>query len=414
MSELLDRVQRRAGRLLRQLVPYNGHFRPTGVHQRSAELAARPGSALTYHEIVPARISRLEMPPAYYDAISVYPGMYHGKPNLTEDTLAAFVIEIANGRVYADNWDSVAIIGPDNKLVGDVSFQHSRATWSMCPPEENNIFQQRYFLEPVRVSGTVCSLLAGGGAAMGNYYHWLVDSLPRLHLVREAGLFAGIDYFLVYDRNSSFVRDSLTALGIRPEQIIDVTTHRHLQAERLIVTSSVRGNGRHTPEWATGFLGSAYLPLPASVRTFSPLVYVSRRDASMRRELNEAEFLPILKEFGFESYALSELSFIEKVSLFSGAEAIVSPVGAGLANLVFAQAGTPLLELHPHTFVEPEAYDTAYRVGMPYQWLICPAVAECDNFYDARRMDFTVPPAELRQALQQVTARLLVSRTATA
>ena len=400
MPYLLNRARRRATRLLHEMLPYNEHHRPTGVHASSRALAAHHASGARYWPVVPAYTSHLVVPPGFSEAVSVYESQAHGKPQPTEEMPEAFVVALPYGRLYADNWDSVAVMAADNKLVGDVSFQHARRGWALTSPAENNIFAQRYFQEPVAVAGTVLTLLAGGGAAMGNYYHWLIDSLPRLYLVREAGLLAEIDYFLVYDKDCPFVRESLLALGIRPEQLLDVRTHRHLRATRLLATSPVRGGGRHSPFWVSQFLRRSYLPPPLSSHRFAPRVFISRRDASMRRLLNEAEAEAVLHELGFETYVLSELSLLEKADLFSGAEALVGTVGAGMANLMFATPGTPLLELHPATFVEPESADTAYRVGLPYQWLACPpSAAGSTSYYAARHLDLYVDPAALRTAV---------------
>ena len=413
MTDFLARACRRAGRLLRECLPRNRHLRPTGLHGRGRALPPDPSTGASYWPVVPAYTSELHLPADFRAAVSVYESAAHGKPQARETMPEAGVLALRQGRIYADNWDSVAVIAADDRLVGDVSFQHRRQGWAMLGPEFNNIFAQHYFVPPVPVAGTVLSLLAGGGAAMGNYYHWLIDSLPRLHLVREAGLWAEIDYFLVYDKSCGFVRESLLALGIRPAQLIDVATHPHLRAKRLLVTTPVRGHGRHSPYWVHQFLRAAYLRVPAAAPRFAQRVFISRRDASMRRLLNEAAVAAVLREFGFETYALSELSFADKVHLFSGAQAIVGTVGAGMANLMFAAPGTPLLELHPDTFVEPESADTAYRAGLAYHWLTGrPSAPASANYAAARHLDLWIDPEELRGAigrlLRPAPARQLV------
>ena len=403
MPTLLDRAHRRVGRLLRELLPHNEHYRPVGIHSSSRTLASQRASGARYWPVVPAHASQLVVPAGFGEAVSVYESAAHGRPLAREWMPEAFVLALPQGRLYADNWDSVAVIAADNQLVGDVSFQHRRRGWAITTPPDNNIFDQRYFRPPVAVAGTVLTLLAGGGAAMGNYYHWLIDSLPRLYLAQQAGLLDEIDYFLVYDKDEPFVRESLLALGIRAGQLLDVRTHRHLRAERLLATSPVRGGGRHAPAWLPAFLSAHYRPAAPPRRRFAPRVFVSRRDATMRRLLNEAEAEAVLREFGFETYVLSELSLLEKAELFGGAEAIVGTVGAGMANLMFATPGTPVLELHPATFVEPESADTAYRVGLPYHWLTGrPSVPGSTSYYAARHLDLWVDPVELRAALRQL------------
>ncbi|RAK69367.1 glycosyltransferase family 61 protein [Hymenobacter edaphi] len=402
MHQLLERAQRRAGRLLREWLPLNLHYRPVGIHARSRELPEVPGAAAAYYEVVAAHTSHTDIPAAFYEAASAYGGHLHSKPPRTEDVPAAFVLELRGGRLYADNNDSVAVIAADDRLVGDASFQYTNKTWETIRPADNNIFRQAYFLEPVPVTGTVCSLLSGGGAAIGNYYHWLIDSLPRLHLLQAAGLLPEVDYFLVYNRDWRFVQQTLAPLGIRPEQIIDVRTHRHLRADRLLVTSPVRGTGAHTPEWACDFLRRRYLPPdPALVeaRKFSPYVYISRRDADARHVLNETAVEELLRPYGFRTYVLSQLSFAEKVALFGGAKAIVAPVGAGLSNLAFTAPGTPVLELLPQGFVVPDFMELSYRLGLNYRWLVCPNAQAATNLGDARREHLTVDLDALRPSL---------------
>ena len=404
---MLKRIQRRAGRLLRELLPFNLRYRPVGVHLSSEQLGGQPDSGAVYQEVVPAHTSRLDVAAEFYDLCVGY-----DKPQRVELVVPAFVLTLANGRVYADNFDSVAVIAADGRLVGDASFQFAKKEWRLIQPEDNNIFRQRYFRRPVLVAGTVCSLLSGGGAGTGNYSHWLLDSLPRLHLVREAGLLDSIDYFLVYDRHNDFVREALSLLGVGPERLIDVETHRHLQADRLVVPSAVRGRGRHFPRWAFEFLRGAYLSAGRGVaRSFSPLVYINRRDAAVRRVTNEAQVQALLQPVGFETYQLSALSFAEKVALFAQARVIVSPVGAGLANAGFCAPGTVLIELLPHHFVVPDFLEISSRLGLVHYPLVSASAGATANAYADRLEDLTVDIAALCQLLRVVVlpARAQVS-----
>ncbi|MCA8829547.1 glycosyltransferase family 61 protein [Hymenobacter pini] len=399
MHDLVIRTQRKVARLLREWVPYNLHQRPTGVHYSSQELAAQPGSGATYLEIVPAYTSQLDIPPAFYALASEYAGL-HDKPHTTEQVPPAFVVALTNGRLYADNFDSVAIITADNQLVGDASFQYSSHEWNLTPPERNNIFQQRYFQEPLDIPGTVCSLLSGGGAASGNYYHWLVDSLPRLHLVQAAGLLDEVDYFVVYDASKQFVLDTLAPLGIGPERLLDVRTTPHLRARQLLATSAVRGRLTHTPEWACEFLRRTLLPAPSVGRTFSPYIYISRRDAPGRHILNEPEMEALLQEYGFETHVLTPYSQAEKIALFAQARVVVASVGAGLANLVVAPPDAQLIELFPQSFVVPDFLELTARLGIGYQYLVGTTPHASSARVNAQRDDLLVDLPQLRALLE--------------
>lgn len=404
MHDVLLRVQRKAGRLLREWVPYNSRFRPTGVHASSRALAAQPGSGAAYFGVVPGYISHLAIPDDFYQHATVYQGL-HGKPNRQEKVPPAFVVELLDGRVYADNFNSVAILAADGKLVGDVSFQYNGQQWNITPPQENNIFQQLYFQEPLDVPGTVCSLLSGGGAASGNYYHWLIDSLPRLHLVQAAGLLDAVDFFLVYDKSKRFVQDTMRALGIGPERLLDVTERQHVRARSLLATSSVRGNLTHTPNWACDFLRNILLPAPVVARQFSPYIYISRRDAPGRHILNEPAVEALLQEFGFESHVLTPYSQDEKTALFAQARIIVSSVGAGLANIVVSPVGAQLIELFPTSFVVADYLEVTSRLGIGHQYLVCETPNASTSRAGAQRDDLLVDLDALRALLKTAIKR---------
>ncbi|RYU74631.1 glycosyltransferase family 61 protein [Hymenobacter persicinus] len=400
VPELVTKGRRWVSRRLRELVPRHGRYRPVGVHAASRALAARTGSGAQYTELYPAATTRLKVTDLLYAHTTDYGGL-HAKPNRVEHTPAAFVLTLAQGRLLADNSLSVAVISADNHLVGDASFQYDGKRSDLARPEDNNVFQLRWFAPPARVAGTVCSLLSGGGAAVGNYYPWLIDSLPRLHLVKEAGLWDSIDYFLIYDLNRRFVVDSLLALGIRREQLLDVSTHRHLVADRLIVTSPVRGHGTHTPEWAGAFLRQELVPA-AAPESFSPFVYLSRRDAPARHVLNEDAVEELLRPYGFQTHVLGEYSLAQQIALFAGARVVVAPTGAGLANLAFAPPGTAVIELFPKHFTVIEYPELCYRLGLPHQFLVSEAAnGELHSRREGWRENLTVDVPALRQCLQR-------------
>ncbi|HUA51661.1 MAG TPA: glycosyltransferase family 61 protein, partial [Candidatus Sulfotelmatobacter sp.] len=48
---------------------------------------------------------------------------------------------------------------------------------------------------------------------------------------------------------------------------------------------------------------------------------------------------------GFEPVSPEALGFVDQVKLFAAASVIAGPHGAGLANMVFAPPGTPVVEL---------------------------------------------------------------------
>ena len=69
--------------------------------------------------------------------------------------------------------------------------------------------------------------------------------------------------------------------------------------------------------------------------TFPKRIYLSRKNASGRRQFNEDEVFEGLKKFGFKSIAPETYSVSDQMALFNGAEIIIGGSGAAFTNLLF-------------------------------------------------------------------------------
>jgi capsular polysaccharide biosynthesis protein len=93
-------------------------------------------------------------------------------------------------------------------------------------------------------------------------------------------------------------------------------------------------------------LRDSFLPHVQPTRpSTSKRLYVSRARCGRRHLQNEAECQPILERYGFETVYPEELTFVEQISLFHQAEAILGPHGAAFANLAFCKKGTKVVEI---------------------------------------------------------------------
>ena len=75
--------------------------------------------------------------------------------------------------------------------------------------------RQRFFPKIRRVAGTVVSLSTDGH---NNFYHWMLDLLPKLFLALAAGL-GGARFYLGASRR--FQKETLDLLGISARQVLD-------------------------------------------------------------------------------------------------------------------------------------------------------------------------------------------------
>ncbi len=286
-----------------------------------------------------------------------------------------WIASVAQGRIDTDKGSSIAVFNRDNHLLGDLSFsfvKRPEGGYDHGPVRQNNIFTRPYLTRPKVVEGTVFSLLSGGGGNT-NFYHWFVDVLSRLALLRESGWASEVDYFLVPNYSLPFQKESLALLGIEPGKIINGMVHPHVKADRMIVTSHPRTPTYHVPSFITSFLQEAFgyvdLSEVEELGEF-PYLYITRGDAPKRKVVNEAEVVAALQEQGFVPFALSKYSLKEAIYLFKNARTVVAPHGAGLTNLLFCQPGTRVIEVFSDKFVNHYFYELATSLGLNYEFSI--------------------------------------------
>jgi hypothetical protein len=205
--------------------------------------------------------------------------------------------------------------------------------------------RQRFFPKMHRVSGTVISLATDGH---NNFYHWMLDLLPKLFLVLALGLKEEPIYIGASHR---FQVECLRLLGIPAERILDGNATPFVQADTLIVPFL---GERHPPNVFSAAKCRVLVEVFSSrIQTENsqarlPLRFVvSRSRTRSRRVVNEVELMARLAPLGFEMIFLEDFSFVEQMVLFARAEAIVASTGAGLIHLIHARPGTPVAILMP-------------------------------------------------------------------
>ncbi|HEY9864131.1 MAG TPA: tetratricopeptide repeat protein, partial [Candidatus Obscuribacterales bacterium] len=276
------------------------------------------------------------------------------KNNTTSTPL--FVAVIPNGRAWIvpqqNYWlvcKAIAIMTPDNQLLADVSREYP-APLPGCPsydPQQHQVFQQSQLPPLQQIEGRVAVL---SGLSGNVYFHWMVDILPRLELLRQSGIkLEQIDWFLVNSYQAPFQRETLTRLGIPEFKILESDRFPHIQAQQLIVPSFAGYMGWLQP-WAIDTLRRWFLPKSRNPgRNYPERIYISRGNASYRRVLNEDEVIDFLRPWGFVTVQLETLSFGEQVALFAQAKVIMGAHGSGLTNILFCQPGTQVIEwMSPH------------------------------------------------------------------
>ena len=202
-----------------------------------------------------------------------------------------------------------------------------------------------------------------------NYCHFLMEGLPRLRILERCGV--GREVLIYANAHKPFQRELLPWFGVPDYRLIDASRHPLLQAKKLWVPTYSGYQGKFSHE-AIDYLRSIVLP---KLREEAPLqpptrkIYISRRDATSRRILNEAEIEKRLTAMGFECLCLAEMPVAQQLRAFAEAKVIIAAHGASLTNIVFSSPDAAMIEIFPDDFYFDCYQVLAKNVGVKAAWL---------------------------------------------
>ncbi len=254
-----------------------------------------------------------------------------------------------------------------------------------------------------RPTSTVDSgfLLTGFFTGFG---HWTFEVLPKLWAyeayMRETGEEPTL---IIRGELSSWQRESLSLLGypleslqqtgsdpVHVQQLL-VPSHRFLTWSQIPTYPSMRDL-----QWVRNRMRQNVSPGSGS---FGDRIFISRADAPRRRLHNRREVLEVLEEYAFEVYEPGRLSFSDQVRLFSNAEMVVGPYGAGLSNVIFGEDPT-LLEMVLDAEENIHHYVLANLLDIDYEYVSCLPHAQAGGEF--RHSDLEVDTDRLREVLESI------------
>ncbi len=299
---------------------------PDWLRTRLMEGAARREMNIAQSQLLPAQSCDLEPPHGDSPSGSLLAGLKRARsssPPILRIDGGASIHHVANFRRIS--WTPEGVIANTSDPRGRLFVPYLEAS----PPVS---LKGRSFLAVVEGSPI--------------YTHWMLDTLPRLLLTREAeGSLDGYDHFLFATVRSKFHKAALEALGVDLSRVVTRDKAGELFATEAFtyISNPRRDFAAHDRIYdsVVGLFLENFSPRPQSRR-----LYISRNKATRRRILNEDALLPVLERHGFETLYLEDMSIREAAESFRAASHVLAPHGAGLANLIFAQPGTRVMEMH--------------------------------------------------------------------
>jgi hypothetical protein len=264
---------------------------------------------------------------------------------------------LKNARIIGTTPD---IISSDNQLFGDIAYPIEKT-------KRPDIFYRRRFPKVVQLEGTYLNLCFPDSK---NYYHWLIESLPNVRCIE--GLIQDFKGVFI-PQGSTFQRSSLIELGFKSTQLIELSQQSHYECETLFQPSF---NSGYTPftwysEWIKSKIISPHKKNLTQLIESSPSkLFITRKDGAGRQLTNESDVINLVRKYGFEEFNPSGHSFIEQAAIYNQADTIVSLHGAGLANMIFCQPSTKVLEIFPAFWTPLCYFQLANVLNLDYHFMV--------------------------------------------
>lgn len=220
------------------------------------------------------------------------------------------------------------VLTNDQYIINDIGYRER-------VPAENNFFGD----EVINNTTIDVGFLLGGDS---NYYHWVINWLPRLFLYESLGL----DCPILVNKKFGKMQENVLAklFPWATEKVVKLSSN--VKVSNLYIPNFFL-NPLHSP-FAIGRLrsrvfGGYYNDL--CIPKYSKNIYISRKNANTRKITNELELLDGLSKFDYEVLELEKMDWLNQVNAFFHAKCIISPHGAGLTNLIFTTKNPKVLEI---------------------------------------------------------------------
>ncbi len=268
---------------------------------------------------------------------------------------AAIVMLMSEGLVLRQG----GIAGPDEQtFLEDIASEGCRVAHFSRAVEQQLAQGERERLDALCTP--LCNLMK-----FDNYFDWLLQTFPRLHLLQRAGCFEAIERFLIPMPLSGYMRETVGYLKLPPERL-------HLMAPvtrcRDLVVASTPCGGEHTDPWVVDFLREAVPRADDAPR--HEKIYVYRGETTRRRCVNEAALMERLQSLGFAIVEPGRMSVSQQAACFDAAKVVVGVHGAALANFAFCRPGTRVVELMPANYIAFFFANLAAAAGCEYRLVV--------------------------------------------
>jgi|GEM_PF-4574991 len=276
---------------------------------------------------------------------------------------APFILSINNGKIYGRH---ALITTGDRQILAESVFNHlpyikdvssGRIHYPQAMPELIQQMTTSAHYETVFVLANY----------FGNaYYHWMMESLPRLWLLQQHQQATGQTIpVLLSEPLPDFAQETLKLFGIE-DMLFWTATHG--VAQNLLLPMAINGTGIPSPYVMRQVSQQLQVAIGDLPEFDCPRIYISRKNSHKRRIINEDEVMTLLEKHGFVSFTLEDMTLAEQIALFKQADIVIGAHGAGFSNCIHSENIT-LLEFFEPSYINLCFYRLAGGYGFKYAYL---------------------------------------------
>ena len=242
-----------------------------------------------------------------------------------------------------------------------------------------------------------------------NYYHWIVEILPRFFISRE---YIKNSTLLLHENVTVFQKQSVELFGLKNVKFIK--DHELMRVSKILFpsfvnfasTTPVSFSGKeftqidvkiHKPvvkgmaEW----IRSNHL----NVKNEKRKIFISRQKAQYRKLLNYDEVKKVLNSFEIEEVFLEELSFIDQLNLLANTQITIGLHGAGMSNIFVMPEGSYVLNFIHKDHHEYCYQQLAHAVDLNYAHVCSEGNSHPNPAYNDIKIDIEL----LKKLLEKIT-----------
>ena len=255
-----------------------------------------------------------------------------------------------------------------------------------------------------------------GGNGSSNYYHWLIEILPKLkyfeYLDEEYQKFPllvsddvnhiktfreSLDYInknrplIFLDKKRAYLVGKLLHINAPNNLPFNLRRNENIEVSDCLIRPSSINNLRNKLYFASKANSQAVM---GNQRLF----FARKKE---RRNYNQEEIFEVFRLRGFERVFMEELTLRNQIEIVSNAEVIAGPTGAAWANLIFCREGTKCLCWMADKYANFSAYSTLAKiVDADLRYVIHNSKAKSTE--ELYKLDYHVNPHEVEKGLERL------------